>query len=207
MKSSAPSKSDFLRAFNEAWEEAYSRLRPSIDGIYEKRTEWNKLMFGAKPAALENRSLLARTLERLKVDDKPVLFDPERHKVDVFGRIFIEESRREHAGYINVVMIEVENDTEHSYEEFWKLLHSRCPLRVLITYEHEKSHVHTEALARYARMYKAAVQYLGEDNPDAYLVIIGTRSAAPERKIEWMPYEFDGEVFSCKRWRTTSVDR
>lgn len=187
-------KKHFRRAFEDAWNELYGLFPVQLDKAYAAASPrtWTEFMFGREPKAIGGRSLLERAIERLSAERITFEFDRERHGVDVFGRIHVGPKNIGHAGYLNVVMIEIENDTRKSYEEFWKLLHARCPLRVLITYELRDAAAHELAFRTYEQMYQAARKYLGTDDPDAYLVVVGSRSGTPPR-IRWRFYELVGE--------------
>ena len=188
-------KDRFIRAFLKAWNDVYPTARARIDKAYESDKKWTDVMLGEALETLGGKSLLARTIEAL--DLLPcgrVEFDPERHKVDVFGRVRLKTRRAPHAGYLNVLMIEVENNTADAYQEFWKLLQSRCALRVLITYELTRPEVHRKALETCAEMYRDADQYI-KDDPDAYLVLMGTRSAEFPKSIQWKFYELRNDNF------------
>lgn len=192
------SRGQFRQAFLAAWAEVYvgeRRKKLLVHAYREKPKRWTNIMFGQKPLLLCGKSLLARTVDELnKLDIGGELdFDRERHKVDVFGRVK-EDPKGDHTGGINVVMIEVENDTKKSYEEFWKLVHSRCTLRVLITYRVPgKEEDLRSALKSMQGIYNHATDVLASDEANAYLLIVGTRKAKDAQDILWEFYGLDSQ--------------
>lgn len=183
MKLKPVTRDEFVSAFNAAWIEIYEGERKNrLDILYDEKSDWNAIMFGESPKELDGTSLLERAISKLRAD-RGVSFDRERQKVDVFGRIKVCDFD-DHAAYANAIMIEVENNTSTCYEEFWKLLHSRCPLKVLITYDLVNPKDLVRARARIAEMFQKASRVLGSDDLESYLLIVG-KWAKESLEIRW----------------------
>lgn len=172
---SAVTARQFVEAFQAAWDSAYASKRAEIKDIYNKRRLWTELICGSAAAlGPSSKPIVQCALESLTHGGKTVEYDRERHKVDAFGRVAICDPAKWYIDYVNVVMVEVENDVERSEEEFWKLLHARCPLKVLITYDYNDPDTRLRVPRSFEKMYLAAEQYLGPD-PGKYVLIMGGR--------------------------------
>ncbi len=180
-------REQFIEAFKRAWDEINrGPTKGLLESLYDDKKPWTEIMCGRSPGAVGGRSLVQRTFDNLDFGMQ-LHFDPERSKVDAFGRVFPGGQHRDHADGVNVVMLEVENETQKSYEEFWKLVQSRCPLKVLISYEASNSQYLKKAKTRMREIHARYCEVLGADDPRAYLLVVGTRdSGKPD--IYWMYY-------------------
>jgi hypothetical protein len=185
---------DFWGAFRAAWRHVYSEQnRREIDRKYSMGgAGWTRIMVGdgELPPYL-GKSLVADTVrrmaEKMGIDLTP---DPERHKFDMLIRIRRNgQSRDEHFGFLNVGVVEVENDVDTAIEEMWKLVHFRAPLKVLITYDYCDQSTRNRSLFEFDRLRKDAVDVFGEDG-SSYLIIFGGRKDDDrEKEIEWRAFE------------------
>ncbi len=172
---SAVTAREFAEAFESAWKRAYEGRRSEIEEAYNNRRLWTELMCGSEsPLSPDRVPLIKAAMESLQHFGKSILFDRERHKVDAFGRVLIGAKHTNYTDCVNVVMVEVENDVERAEEEMWKLLHSRCPLKILVTYDYNDRKIREHKVATFAQMYRGMEPFLGVD-PAEYLLIIGGR--------------------------------
>lgn len=186
------SREQFVEAFLKAWEEVYQGDRKvTLNRLYDSSTEWTDVMCGEAPRALAGQSLIHRAFDKLDIGMK-VDFDRERNKVDAFGRVFPGE-HHDHTDGVNVIMVEVENSTATSHLEFWKLVQSRCPLKVLVTYELGNARVLRAARDEMGHIYLRHRSVLGTDDAEAYLLVVGTRDeGSPDIRWEFFGMGADG---------------
>ncbi len=181
-----PTKEEFVSAFLEVWKSVLAKREGELVAAYNNRRLWTELMCGERSSlSPSGRSILQMTLEQLRVNGQQIEFDRERHKVDAYGRVRVGSDRGDFTDCMNAVMVEVENDVESSHEEFWKLLHSRCQLKILITYDYNSKKIEEDARSKFESMYREATPILGPD-PASYLLVIGGRKdRSPTGPIEW----------------------
>lgn len=191
------SREQFRQAFLNAWGKVYSdeNRKPDLEVIYrESWSGWTEIMLGKAPHLLDDKCLIARAFDELSIIvGKAIQFDPERHDVDAFGRVK-ENQGGDYEEGVNVVMVEVENNTKRSYEEFWKLVHSRCTLKVLFTYlvpgREDEFH---GALNEMQKICERATTVLGPDDKEDYLLVVGWRKdGKPEIHWRFLGLNADG---------------
>jgi hypothetical protein len=194
-------REQFREAFLAAWKNAYyaeSDRRSALEVIYrDSWSGWTEVMLGKRPQVLKGRRcLIWRAFEELsKIVGASIQTDLERQDVDAFGRV-VREPHNCHTDGANLVMVEVENDTKKSYEEFWKLVHSRCPLKVLVTYRAPTRPDELKvALDRMQAIYKHAKDVLGDDLREAYLLVVGTRAKEKSPEILWEFYGLNSDGY------------
>lgn len=192
------SREKFVEAFDKAWKEVYRDDRKAtLDRLYDSTTEWTDVMCGQAPRAMAGESLIRRTFGHLDVGKLKVDFDRERSKVDAFGRV-IPGEHHDHTDGVNLIMVEVENSTETSYFEFWKLVQSRCLLKVLVTYELDNARVLQGALEQMYQIYQRHRDVLGPDNTESYLLVVGTRDEG-NPDIRWKFFGLTGDGHFTER--------
>ncbi len=192
------SAEDFRDAFEAAWRSlSESALGPEARNAFENGgRRWTRVMLGAPgEQAGQALSVIARAFEILNRGRESHLdLDLERHKVDAFGRVrrmnWQDSAWPDHVSYLNMLMIEVENRVEDSIEEFWKFVHYRIPLKVLVTYDYCRKDNRAFQLSKYDELRREAEVLLGPDVSD-YLVIFGGREDETARdftdrgEIKW----------------------
>ncbi len=212
------SREMFIDAFEKAWAELYGdpERREQLERDYDcsskgQKKRWTAALCGKGTTHLGAVSLVARAFGRMHIGLE-LLFDHERHKVDAFGRVLPRgtKSHKSHVDGVNVVMVEVENETNRSHEEFWKLTQSRCLLKVLITYG-VGSRAFENARKRMQTIYLDCVGVLGKDDPAAYLLVGGCRGR-DDRTIEWHYFgmsdagRLDKEIVSARGGQRPSAN-
>jgi hypothetical protein len=193
------SPEDFFAAFLKAWERKRGDARVPVEELFvDGGARWTSVVCGESPGAEMPQPLIALTIEELAAQYPGIAYDRERHKVDAFARIprpSVAGAPTSYLDYFNVAMIEVENSVTDSVEEFWKLLHSRVPLKVLITYDYNRAQNVGRMLGEFSSMHNESVRALGDD-VSAYLVIFGGRDGFDEkRSIRWHGHKLVNATF------------
>lgn len=202
------SPQQFAEAFDVAWVSQYSGRRAEIEALWTSwsKRPWTEFMCRSSAEAAGPLCLVEMTFANLGIQG--ACFDPQRHTVDAFLRAPrnpLAPSRR-HTDWLNVVMVEVENEPELAHEEFWKLLHSRVPLKVLITYDLKPETATTiRLLETYAEMYRDAARILGPDSTQYLVSFAGRQSPAAGAPLAWSHYELAEQRFVPLTRRRASV--
>jgi hypothetical protein len=189
----------FFSAFNTAWETRCRALGTSIEPLFVNGGRpWTSFMCGPATEGDALQPLIKLTIDELKNLHPQLEYDPERHNVDAFARVPRSNLPNPAAGYrdyCNVVMVEVENRVDESTEEFWKLLHSRVPLKVLITYDYNDEKTVQRMLARLSAMYSNSIDALGDDSAGYIVIFGGRREFRKGEPIEWRAHKLEQGTF------------
>jgi hypothetical protein len=145
--------------------------------------EWTTLMnqvLRQTGEALGFRERNTISQEHLRLD---MAFWSHPHRSDPFEEFWNVE-----------VAIEHENNSETWFEEWVKLSHITCGLKVLITYHHHRpgKETLTERLDRVGKLHTDLKYRLAADN---WLLIFGPADYGPTDKT-WFAYTFDGSAFA-----------
>jgi hypothetical protein len=178
---------DFRKAFICTWAEESADGRMA-ERPYERGGNWTRLMLG-------DGGFLSKVSAKLgpATGDSNVGHVREVYTVDFLirgGKDTFRENLCYPSGIYAIVEHELGFDLE---EEMWKLLHWRCPLKVLITYdwsEDEKSRSLKkrcwldEKLRASWWMLDEVEKFQGKDSA-SYLVLIGDRKSENGRIYQW----------------------
>ena len=181
---------EFVDAFTKEWE-VFSVER-NVSGItpFEARGNWTLQM------TTEN-GFLHRVMRRLNAAGRELEYRMEWYKVDALY-VGGEDIYGRNLTYPSEVHAIIEHEFDENLEtEMWKLIHWRCPLKVIINYdwaESEKTSTSRKAyrgekLRKLWTMLAAVNAFYPEAGNAEYLVLMATRDTT-DSKISWMPYKY-----------------
>jgi hypothetical protein len=128
-----------LKAFAETWNEqrklgGIAEHWPNPEDPEKISPQWKILMIGK--AGSPSPSILGKMLEKFRVLDTKMKFRYELYTVDV-AIVGGTDTFQKDLRYPSSVYAVIEHEMNwYPEEEMWKLLHWRCPLKVLITYDY-----------------------------------------------------------------------
>ena len=185
------------KQFSEFW----IKNIKSIGTLDEIKKQWKGDWTGA---------VLSRT--RLDENLKGYFFDLEKQKIDLviyskekfikipyFDNSGTFDSDNLHRGFR--VIVEHENNYQTVFEEIAKLVNFKSPLKVLITYPHEKIIVNTEnALIKKMKIgISQGHSFFPENNDTKYLLITGLLNNK-DKELIWNYYLFDFKGKNIEKW-------
>jgi hypothetical protein len=168
----------FWEVFIEHWNGLRSEEKEKWDQGSD--VEWTEVMLGNSKANTEAEGGLlvecVREYLNKLLPDKDPLVRCEWDKIDLVGLTRYGEKNWYEASL--QIMIEHENRVDATYDiesEFYKLLHWRAPLKVLVCYRKASELVnerYKEKQALFSRMYMEALQLMRADTAE-YLMLVG----------------------------------
>lgn len=186
----------FWKIFQEQW----SNISAEDEGKWSNSAKWTKFMLGHGEA---NKAVNAGFLpfcvqtymKCLNIDDEPMI-RCEWDKIDLVG-LKSHDPGDVYQSSLHV-MIEHENDVNRFdiETEFYKLLHWRAPLKVLICYQPANKTDDdrmTRKLEVFEKMHARVAALMGRDNAE-YLILLGTRV---DNKKCFKAYELNSEGWAC----------
>lgn len=166
----------FLTEFASVWEGITSTREQEIIDKYSNDTAWTDFMLGEE-------GLLEKISNKFNEKDRPVKMKREYYKLDglYVGGENIFRSDYMYPSDI-YALIEHENG-EYVEEEMWKLIHWRCPLKILIFYDwsdYEKTTPKRKVwvknkLEALLEMLDQVDKFNTESSVTEYLFLIGSR--------------------------------
>ena len=177
---------EFRKGFTAAWKERWSSDIEGLHTKYASTREWTELM-------LDKRGLLADVCKRLSTIERPLVYRQEWSKFDA---LFVQgkavDSDEVMDEYPIHALIEHEN-ADHLDTEMWKLIHWRCPLKVLIFYDWNVGEKTTDNRKRWLQcrmggmrgMLKRANAFCPESSATEYLFIVGSRDNDQHPRWRW----------------------
>lgn len=173
---------DFLSSFHEVWERELNARKEELEEAFLGDDSWTPMM-------LSENGIIEQVSESLN-PRVPNQVRREWSKVDamLIGSGSLEASPN--FPHELFAIIEHENGPNVE-EEMWKLLHWRCPLKVLIFYDWPQESKTTNAretwldqkLTRLSKMYWSANDFNLESASTNYIFLIGRRTA--DSFCEW----------------------
>lgn len=165
----------FLTEFATVWEEVTSTRAQEIIDKYSNNTAWTDFMLG-------DEGLLEKISNKYNEEDMPVKMKREYYTLDglyVGGENLFRSDYMYPSDIYALIEHENGNNVE---EEMWKLIHWRCPLKVLIFYdwaEDEKKSGKREnwlndKLETLMDMIEKVDKFNTESNITEYLFLIGS---------------------------------
>ncbi len=173
------SRDCFLRAFLDEWRAVLSRDWDIVWGAYKETRTWTEFMmpYGA---------FFDRTCKRLSLT-----YYKELYSIDA-AFVGGEDLFRSDLAYPSQVHVLLEHENGPNVEEeMWKLLHWRCPLKVLVFYDYPEKSTSAPSLSGWGaqklkaleEMRQKVVDFLPEHEAVTYLYIIGQTTS--NESIRW----------------------
>lgn len=178
------SAEQFRNGFMAAWKERWSSDLEGLEKQYSSTTGWTQLM-------LKDECLLADVCRRLSTSERPLVYRTEWAKFDALfaqGKALGGDEVMD--GYPIHALIEHEN-ADHLETEMWRLIHWRCPLKVLIFYDWNVDGRTTDnrkgwlqwRMKHLREMLRRANAFCPESSATEYLFIVGHRD--DRQCIQW----------------------
>lgn len=176
---------DFCRVFIEVWNERIAMPDLAMDDHYASSSEFTQDI-------LDRNGMLSMVCKKLSsLTEKPLFYTREWYTVDA---LFIggEDTYGRELGYPSEIHTVIEHENASDVEtEMWKLLHWRCPLKVLIFYDFNEANKAIrsrsvwlqEKLDALRKMYQAVDVFFPDAEGTEYLIIVGNRDEAGQ--IRW----------------------
>jgi|SRR5277367_5945029 len=177
------SPEQFLHAYAKTWRAGADRITLPLG----PSDAWTSLM-------LNHNGFLWRVAEELRKGDETFAYRRELYTVDavILGG---NDLFRTGLCYPSAVHVLIEHELGYYVEEeMWKLLHWRCPLKVLITYdwpEDEKDKSATKRSWLHVKIEKLRCmrdeveKFQGEEPRTSYLFLIGDRKSSNTPVCHW----------------------
>ena len=178
------SATDFCQAFIEVWNQRIAMPDLAIVENYASSSKFTHDM-------LDRDGILSTVCEKLSHLANPLYYTREWYTVDAifFGGQGIY---REDLAYPSEIHAVIEHENASDVEtEMWKLLHWRCPLKVLIFYDFNETDKARQSrsdwlqkkLEALRKMYVAVDAFFPDAQDTEYLIIVGNRDV--EGHVRW----------------------
>ena len=174
----------FLDAFAEEWEERLSTDRKTLWSLFQDNKSWTQYMV---PYA----GFLDSVCSRLGTIGTPLTYYEPIYWIDAafVGGEDLFGTGLDYPSEVHT-LIEHENGP-NVQQEMWKLIHWRCPLKVLIFYDYADRQGTGGAVSPWASkklellftMIKTAQDFFPEHEKTTYLFVIG--QATPGNSVDW----------------------
>ncbi len=173
-----PTADKFITAFKQVLQDRYDADAEKLLAAYVQNRAWTAYMLSNNS---DDNGVLKDTAEKLRQFDESLRYGVEWYTIDaVFygGENLLEAGEYPSRLY---AIIEHENSDDVGHE-MWKLLHWRCPLKILIFYDWNEEDKRTENRRRFMqntlcslkKMHSAVSQFQAKENAE-YLLITANR--------------------------------